>query len=173
MAKETDEFQDIPELEIETVIDETLAPLMRDEGENPAAVVSDLREMMQNKVGIIRTESELLEALTALDELEARAGTVFGGSGKSYNPGWHQSLEIKAMIDVSRMCTLAALKREESRGGHTRDDFPSPDHKYWGKINSVISMNRDGGMEIRFESYPPIPDELRELLDSDDLHEEE
>ncbi len=108
-----------------------------------------------------------------MDNLEQRACNVFGGSGKSYNPGWHQSLEIKAMIDVSRMCTLAALKREESRGGHTRDDFPEPDHSHWGKINSVIFMNEDGEMEIRFESYPPIPADLRDLLDSEDLHEED
>ena len=128
---------------------------------------------MQNKVGIIRTKSQLVDALTDLDDLEHRAGNVFGGSGKSYNPGWHQSLEIKAMIDVSRMCTIAALNREESRGGHTRDDFPDPNHAHWGKINSVIFMNDDGEMEIRFESYPPIPAELRDLLDSEDFHEEE
>ena len=154
------------------MVAETLEPLDRMEGENPAAVVSDLRTMMQNKVGIIRTKSQLEEALKELDDLEIRSESVFGGSGKSYNPGWHQSLEIKAMIDVSRMCTLAALKREESRGGHTRDDFPSPDHNRWGKVNSVISMNEKGEMEIQFESYPPIPEDLKILLDSDDFQEE-
>tara|TARA_Y100001933_G_scaffold88494_2_gene89608 strand:- start:32886 stop:34259 length:1374 start_codon:yes stop_codon:yes gene_type:complete len=173
LSKEIREFEEIPNDEIQGVIEETLAPLQRTGGENPASVVSDLRQMMQNKVGIIRTESQLLEALAELDNLEQRACNVFGGSGKSYNPGWHQSLEIKAMIDVSRMCTLAALKREESRGGHTRDDFPEPDHSHWGKINSVIFMNEDGEMEIRFESYPPIPADLRDLLDSEDLHEED
>jgi len=174
LSKETHSFEEISEVEIEEVIKETLAPLQRNEGENPASVVSDLRKMMQNKVGIIRTKSQLEDALEDLNELEGRAGSVFGGSGKSYNPGWHQSLEIKAMIDVSRMCTLAALRREESRGGHTRDDFPLPDHTHWGKINSVIWMNDSTGeMEIRFESYPPIPSDLRNLLDSEDLHEEE
>ena len=172
-AKEIKEFREIPESEIQEIIDDTLAPLFREGGENPAAVVSDLRKMMQDKVGIIRTKSLLEDALNDLDVLEERGKSVFGGSGKTYNPGWHQSLEIGAMIDVSRMCTLAALKREESRGGHTREDFPVPDHSHWGKVNSVISMSDEGEMDISFVTYPPIPSELRKLLDSDDLHEEE
>ena len=172
-AKEIKEFREIPESEIQEIIDDTLAPLSREGGENPAAVVSDLRKMMQDKVGIIRTKSLLEDALNDLDVLEERGKSVFGGSGKTYNPGWHQSLEIAAMIDVSRMCTLAALKREESRGGHTREDFPVPDHSHWGKVNSVISMSDEGEMDISFVTYPPIPSELRKLLDSDDLHEEE
>lgn len=172
-AKEIEQFKEIPESEIEEIIKDTLAPLTRDEGENPASVVSDLRKMMQDKVGIIRTKSLLEEALTDLDNLEERSRVVFGGSGKTYNPGWHQSLEIGAMIDVSRMCTLAALRREESRGGHTREDFPVPDHSHWGKVNSVISMNDVGEMEIGFVTYPPIPSDLKELLDSEDLQEEE
>ena len=172
-AKEIKEFREIPESEIQEIIDDTLAPLSREGGENPAAVVSDLRKMMQDKVGIIRTKSLLEDAMNDLDVLEERGKSVFGGSGKTYNPGWHQSLEIGAMIDVSRMCTLAALKREESRGGHTREDFPVPDHSHWGKVNSVISMSDEGEMDISFVTYPPIPSELRKLLDSDDLHEEE
>ena len=76
------------------------------------------------------------------------------------------------MIDVSRMCALSALTREESRGGHTRDDFPSPDNSKWGKVNSRIKQI-DGKMEIDYTSYPPIPDDLRDLLDSEDLLEEE
>ena len=71
------------------------------------------------------------------------------------------------------MCTLAALAREESRGGHTRLDFPSPDYSHWGKINSVITMATSGDMELNHVTYPPIPDRLKELLDADDLHEEE
>lgn len=90
-----------------------------------------------------------------------------------YNPGWHQSLELGAMIDVSRMCALAAHRREESRGAHTRDDFPDTDHHHWGKVNSVISMGEGGEMRIDFSTYPKISGELRSLLDEDDLHEEE
>ena len=171
MAKDIEEFLPIDSIEIENAVEETLAPLIRSEGENPAKVVEDLREMMQYKVGIIRTEKLLKEALKDLDELEKRARKTSAGTSRIYNPGWHQALEIDAMIDVSRMCTLAALHREESRGGHTRDDFPIPDYKYWGKINSVITKKEK--MTIEYRRYPPIDEELKKLLDIEDLHEEE
>ena len=171
LAKDIEEFLPIDSSEIENVIEETLSPLSRTNGENPAKVVEDLREMMQHKVGIIRTEKLLKEALKDLDDLEERAQNTSAGTSRIYNPGWHQALEIDAMIDVSRMCTLAALHREESRGGHTRDDFPTPDYRYWGKINSVIT--KKDGMKIEHRRYPPIDEELKKLLDIEDLHEEE
>ncbi|MBP51276.1 MAG: fumarate reductase/succinate dehydrogenase flavoprotein subunit [Candidatus Thalassarchaeaceae archaeon] len=169
-ALKIDKFAEIEQSEIDEVIEETIAPLSREGGENPAIVVEDLRRMMQDKVGIIRTKKLLEEALDDLDALELRSHETFGGSGTTYNPGWHQALEISAMIDVSRMCTLAALRREESRGGHTRDDFPTPDHSHWGKINSVILQGSDGSMNIDYVSYPPIPEDLKSLLDEDDLN---
>jgi len=171
LAKDIEDFLPIDPIEINNAIEETLAPLNRTEGENPAKVVEDLREMMQYKVGIIRTEKLLKEALKDLDDLEKRAKNTSTGNSRIYNPGWHQALEIDAMIDVSRMCTLAALHREESRGGHTRDDFPTPDYKYWGKINSVIT--KKDKMTIEHRRYPPIDEELKKLLDIEDLHEEE
>ena len=171
LAKDIEEFLPIDSSEIENVIEETLSPLSRPNGENPAKVVEDLREMMQHKVGIIRTEKLLKEALKDLDDLEERAQNTSAGTSRIYNPGWHQALEIDAMIDVSRMCALAALHREESRGGHTRDDFPTTDYRYWGKINSVIT--KKDGMKIEHRRYPPIDEELKKLLDIEDLHEEE
>ena len=167
------EYLEINQSEIDEVLSETLEPLSRKGGENPAKIVNDLRVMMQEKAGIIRTGELLKEALADLDELENRAKQSSPGGGMKYNPGWHQALEIGAMIDVSRMCALAALKREESRGAHTRDDFPETDHSHWGKINSVIKLSEDGSMKIEFTSYPKIPDELRKLLDAEDLNEED
>ena len=171
VAKDIEDFLPIDSSEIKNAIEETLAPLNRKDGENPAKVVEDLREMMQYKVGIIRTKKLLKEALKDLDDLEKRGKNTSTGNSRIYNPGWHQALEIDAMIDVSRMCTLAALHREESRGGHTRDDFPTPDYKYWGKINSVIT--KKDKMTIEHRRYPPIDEELKKLLDVEDLHEEE
>ena len=171
-AKQMTYFAGIDQSDIDDVVEETLAPLSREGGENPAKVVSDLREMMQSKAGIIRNGDLLLEALKNLDELEQRAAVVSPGGGRVYNPGWHQALELGAMIDVSRMCALAAFRREESRGGHTRDDFPDSDHTYWGRVNSVIKLAEDGTMDIDYVSYPPIPEELEALLDADDLSKE-
>ena len=171
-AKEVGYFAGIDQSEVDEVVAETLAPLSREDGENPAKVVSDLREMMQNKAGIIRTRGLLLEALADLDGLSDRASITSPGGGRTYNPGWHQALELSAMIDVSRMCALAALRREESRGAHTREDFPDTDHSHWGKVTSVISIGDDGSMDISYSSYPEIPDDLKSLLDADDLQEE-
>ena len=171
-SREQDGFSEIDQYDIDQVIEETLEPLGREDGENPAKVVNDLREMMQNKVGIIRNGVLLEESLKDLDELEIRAKNTSAPGGRVYNPGWHQALELNAMIDVSRMCALAALKREESRGGHTREDFPVPDKDFWGKVNIRIMIGEDGGMDLDFTTYPSIPKELKSLLDSDDLEEE-
>ena len=168
-ASTMESWAEIEEDEIQNGIEHIMAPLNREGGENPAAIVHDLREMMQEKVGIIRTREQLIEALNDLQALRGRSQSCSPGGGLIYNPGWHQALELEAMIDVSQMCALAALEREESRGGHTRDDFPAPDHDSWGKVNSVITKGSDGSMKIDHRSYPPIPDELKQLLDSDDL----
>ena len=172
-AKAMESFAEIATSEIEDVIAETLAPLSRNGGENPAKVVEDLRDLMQEKVGIIRQGHELEEALEELEAFREREANTSPGGTRIYNPGWHQALEIGAMIDISKMCAMAALAREESRGGHTRLDFPTPDYTHWGKINSVIVMNDSGEMDLDHVKYPPIPDELKQLLDADDLHEEE
>jgi succinate dehydrogenase / fumarate reductase flavoprotein subunit len=172
-AAGTDEFLQIDQDEIDDIVSDTLAPLERQGGENPAKVVESLREMMQEKVGIIRTGDLLNEALTDLDGLAERGLHTSPGGGRIYNPGWHQALEIDAMVDISRMCALAALAREESRGAHTRDDFPVPDRGVWGKVNSLVWKDETGEMRIRHESIPSMPESLRDLLDADDLSEEE
>ncbi|MCH2358885.1 MAG: fumarate reductase/succinate dehydrogenase flavoprotein subunit [Candidatus Poseidoniales archaeon] len=168
-----DEFPQMDLEDIDGIVSETLAPLERQGGENPAKVVESLREMMQEKVGIIRTGDLLNEALADLDGLAERGLHTSPGGGRIYNPGWHQALEIDAMVDISRMCALAALAREESRGAHTRDDFPNPDRGKWGKVNSVVWKDETGEMRIRHESIPSMPEGLRDLLDASDLNEEE
>ena len=171
-AASIDSWSEIEISKIHEGIDKMMAPLRREGGENPAIIVNELREMMQEKVGIIRSQKLLEEALEELEVFKERSASSSPGGGVIYNPGWHQALELDAMIVVSKMCAMAALWREESRGGHTRDDFPVPDHEKWGKINSVISMGEDGEMGIQSRRYPPIPSDLKELLDAEDLEGE-
>jgi succinate dehydrogenase flavoprotein subunit len=113
--------------EVDNAIAEALEPFSRENGENPYDVQHDLQEMMQSLVGIIRTASELEEATKELDTFTERVKNISVKGGRSYNPGWNLATDLPAMISVSKCVTLGATLRKESRGGHTREDFPGPD----------------------------------------------
>jgi succinate dehydrogenase / fumarate reductase flavoprotein subunit len=150
--------------EVKQIIDESLAPFSREGGESPYEIQHDLQETMQNLVGIIRTESELVEALAALDKLDDRAASMSVSGGRAYNPGWNLATDIPAMLAVSRMVTIGAINRKESRGGHTRDDYPGPDPEM-GKVNFVQHLDDSGKVTVVAEERPPMPPELQELLE--------
>jgi len=146
-----------------------LAPLSRQDGENPYALQRDLQEVMHNLVGIIRRGSELEEALERLAELRERAAKVgAGGGGRRYNPAWHLALDLRNMLLVSECTARAALERTESRGGHTREDFPKMDPQ-WRKINLVCSLGDGGTVQLTRQTLPPMPKELRDLFDPEEL----
>lgn len=149
---------------VEAAIAENLEPLSRENGENPGKVYDELRDMMQAKVGIIRTETDLKTAITDLDDFRQRVTSTSPGPSLVYNSGWHQSLDLKNMVEISHACTLAALTRTESRGGHTRDDFPEPDTGMWSHTTNVISKDGDS-ISIRQEELNQPPEELEQLLD--------
>ena len=155
----------VDEAQVSKLAAEIVAPLERREGENPYALHAELTDTMQDKVGIIRTESELQEAVVHIGALRARATRAAVTGGRTYNPSWHLALDLQTMLLVSEAVTRSALMREESRGGHTRDDFPKPDAA-WGRKN-VITRRREGQLELRTEPLPEIPDELRVLLGED------
>jgi succinate dehydrogenase / fumarate reductase flavoprotein subunit len=142
-----------------------LAPFDRREGENPYAVHADLTETMHELVGIIRTRAELEEALTRIGRLRERAQRVGVKGSRIYNPGWHLALDLFTLLTVSEAVAMSALMREESRGGHTRDDFPKPDPA-WGKQNVVV-RRREGHLVLEPESLPGMPAELRPLIGED------
>jgi succinate dehydrogenase / fumarate reductase, flavoprotein subunit len=152
--------------EVEAIARESLAPFDPPEGENPYAVHEDLRTMMQRRVGIVRSEEDLTIALEELGRLRARAGRVKAGGNIQYNPGWHLALDLKNMIDISEAVTRAALVRTESRGAHTREDYPDSD-KDWGRRNVIIRKKGDALLVVE-EPLPEMPDELRELLNRSD-----
>ena len=140
-----------------------LEPFNNEGGENPGLIYDDIRDMMQSKVGIIRTREELAEAIIDLKDFEKRRVTCYPGSSRKYNSGWHQALDLKNMLDVSYAATLAAITREESRGGHTRDDFPVPDDDYWGNTVNIIWME-DGEIKIRQEPVEEMREDLKEAI---------
>ena len=155
---------EIDTVQVESAIEANLKPLKRENGENPGRVYDDLRDMMQAKVGIIRTESDLQSAITDLVEYRKRIQNISSGSSMTYNSGWHQALDLQNMVDISSACTLAALTRTESRGGHTRDDFPDPDAGMWSHTTTVV-WKEGTEIKIRQEELSQPPDELEELLD--------
>jgi succinate dehydrogenase / fumarate reductase flavoprotein subunit len=154
--------------EVELAITEALEPFERSDGENPYEVQEALQDTMQSLVGIIRTGEELEQALEQLDVLRDRASRVVVTGPRAYNPGWNLATDLPAMLTVSRCVTLGARDRKESRGGHTREDFPSADPEF-GKVNLVQRQPSGGGVagEIKIgpEPIPQMPAELASLLE--------
>jgi succinate dehydrogenase / fumarate reductase flavoprotein subunit len=148
--------------EVARVARQQLEPFERTAGENPYAIHQDLQTMMQKLVGIVRAQEDLIEAKSELTRLRERAAKVRVGGNIQYNPGWHLALDLANMIDISEAVTRAALERTESRGGHTREDFPDSDAN-WGKLN-VIIRKRGDAVEVVREPLPEMPAELKELL---------
>jgi succinate dehydrogenase / fumarate reductase flavoprotein subunit len=150
-----------------TQVDEDAAEALRPfEGgkENPYAIQSDLQECMHNLVGIIRTEDELKRALEELAVLRDRARRVGVEGHRQYNPGWHLALDLRSMLAVSECIARAALERRESRGGHTREDYPGADPEQ-AQFN-VVARQRGDEVTLTHEPKEPLPDELRQLLEA-------
>jgi succinate dehydrogenase / fumarate reductase flavoprotein subunit len=166
----------VDEGQIAAAVDAAIAPFLRENGENPYDIQHDLQATMQSLVGIIRTGSELDEAIGKLDELEERATRVSLSGGQQYNPGWNLTTDLPSMLTVSRCTTLGAINRKESRGGHTRDDFPKPVAEL-GLVNFVQRVATDAGSDgvvgtpsIRSisatpEPIPVMPDDLKALFE--------
>jgi succinate dehydrogenase / fumarate reductase, flavoprotein subunit len=145
-----------------------LEPLERAEGENPYAIQSDLQVIMNDLVGLIRRESEMKTALVELDKLRTRAAQVSAPGGRAYNPGWHLALDLRNMLQVSECVTQAALERQESRGGHTRDDYPNMSPE-WRKINLICDLDAGGNVGLHRQPLVPMRTELLELFDVSEL----
>jgi succinate dehydrogenase / fumarate reductase flavoprotein subunit len=132
--------------------------------ENPYKVQQDLQDMMQELVGIVRTQDEMNRALDGLSQLKDRARRVRATINREYNPGWHTCMDLNNLLTVSEAVTRAALERKESRGGQFRDDFPRKDSQHFGKVNTVVWQGADGQMQFRFDPIPPMPAELKEVI---------
>jgi len=156
----------VGDAEVRTVVADAEAPFHREGGESPYDVHHALQETMQNLVGIIRTGPELEQALVELQALQERTEKVSVTGGRCYNPAWNLATDLPSMLAVSNLVARGALERRESRGGHTRDDFPDPDPEL-GKVNMVQRLGPDGEYTITPEPLPEMPPELRALLEED------
>jgi succinate dehydrogenase / fumarate reductase flavoprotein subunit len=148
----------------DTAADEMLGYFERRDGENPYTIQKELQDTMHNLVGIIRTKAELDEATSKLAEYRERAANCGVEGHRQYNPGWHLAMDLNSMLTVSEAIARAAETRKESRGGHTREDFPDPDPE-WAKVNVVVRRASDGAMQITTEPLPQMPAELQALFE--------
>jgi succinate dehydrogenase / fumarate reductase flavoprotein subunit len=148
--------------QVEAAARELLAPFERKEGENPYTIHRDLQDVMQNLVGIFRTREDLTRAMQELEKLKARAGVLSVEGSRMFNPGWHLAQDLKSMLIVSEAVTRSALAREESRGAHSRIDYPNLDAT-WGAKNNVIAFEGNA-MTLRQSPVAEMPSELKELV---------
>ena len=142
-----------------------LAPFERgNSSEAPYAIQHDLQQMMQKLVGIVRQESEMVEALQGVRALRTRAANVGVQGNREYNPGWHTALDLDNLLTVSEAIAVAAIERKESRGGHFRDDYPDKVADY-GKFNIVVRKAPDGSMQLERRLIPPLTPELAAIIE--------
>ncbi len=150
--------------DIDRITKDALEPFEREGGENPYLIQEDLQNLMQGNVGIVRTHDEIIEALNGLDVLRNRAARTFVPGNIDFNPGWHTALDLRNLLIVSEAIARSALDRQESRGGHFRDDFPEKDPQY-AKFNHSIKKADNGAMMISQIPIPEMPDYLKQVIE--------
>ncbi len=156
------ELPPIDSSQIEEAAQQLLAPFERPDGDSPYVIHDDLQGVMQSLVGIFRDEQDLRRALSELDELKARAARVRVEGSRLFNPGWHLAWDLHSMLTVAEAVTRSALARRESRGAHSRIDYPGLDDA-WGKKHNVV-VKKTGTMTLIEMPVLEMPDELKQLL---------
>ena len=141
---------------------EMLAPFDRVDSDGPYQIHRDLEDTMQNYVGIFRNDEDLQKGLAELRKLNERAAKVKVGGSRLFNPGWHLARDLKSMLTVSEAVALSARERKESRGAHSRIDYPNYDEA-WGKQNNVVVRDGDQ-MKLKQLPIAEIPGELKEIV---------
>ena len=142
-----------------------LAPFERGgAGENPFKVQHDLQDMMQDLVGIVRVESEMVEALQKLAALGDRASRAGVEGHREYHTGWHACLDLRNLLIVSEAIARSAIERRESRGGHFRDDYPDKSPEF-STFNIAVSESSAGGMQVLRRPIAEMPMELKQVIE--------
>ena len=164
-AAKTTAAPNIDPAQLEQAERDALAPFQSHGTENPYTIHQDLQDVMQNLVGIFRNEEDLNKALVELDKLKQRAAHVKVEGSRLFNPGWHLAFDLSAMLTVSEAVARSALARKESRGGHSRIDYPNYDAAWEKKHNVIVKKN--GEMTRNEWPSPEIPEELMKILAED------
>ena len=157
----------VSEADVTAAAAEALAPFELEGGENPYTIHQDLQQSMNDLVGIIRKAEEMEQALGRLAEFRARIAKMTVEGHRQFNPGWHLALDLRNMLMVSECVAGAALMRQESRGGHTRDDYPTMD-PLWRRKLLVCALEGDRVNVVDKEQIP-MRDDLLELFEIDEL----
>ncbi len=152
---------------IDSAARQALAPFEEEGGENPYSLHQELQQTMNDLVGIIRTAEEIERALAKLEELRTRARHLTVEGHRQFNPGWHLALDLRNMLVVSECVARAALARQESRGGHTRDDFPKMDPAW--RLKNLICSATESGIEVTEQPLGPMREDLLALFKRDEL----
>lgn len=154
----------IDQAQVEQTAKRMIEPFERDGGENPYAIQQDLQEMMQDLVGIVRRQDEMIQALNAIDELRSRTARTFVPGNIDFNPGWHTALDLHNLLTVSEAIARAGIERKESRGGHFREDYPAKDPEF-AQFNFALKKADDGAMDITRVPIPEMPAELKQIIE--------
>ncbi|CAN5483581.1 fumarate reductase/succinate dehydrogenase flavoprotein subunit [soil metagenome] len=162
-AQEND-FGTINDEQIEERVKWSLEPFEKQKGENPFGLQAELQEMMQDLVGIVRTEDEMQRALIGVRNLRGRRNNASATGNIDFNPSWHTALDLHNLLNVSEAITFAAIERKESRGGQFRDDYPSKVEEF-GKFNFSVKKDENGEMQIRRIPIPEMPEELKQIIE--------
>jgi len=150
---------------VERAITQSLEPFERGaSGENPYKVQHDLQDTMQALVGIVRTESEMREAIGKIASYRERASRVSVDGHREFNSGWHTCIDLRNLLDVAEAIARSAVERRESRGGHFREDFPDKKDEF-ATFNFGSKRQPDGSMTVYRIPLPPIPPELKQVIE--------
>jgi len=142
-----------------------LAPFDRGgAGENPFKVQHDLQDMMQDLVGIVRVESEMVEAVQKLGALRERAARAGVEGHREFHTGWHACLDLRNLLIVSEAIALSAIERKESRGGHFRDDYPDKSPEF-ATFNIAVQPDSTGSMKVVRKPLAEMPAELKQVIE--------
>jgi succinate dehydrogenase / fumarate reductase flavoprotein subunit len=149
--------------EVEAAEKMALKPFEQQGPEGPFAVQASLQDTMQDLVGIVRQENEMLQALECIEKLKARADRASVRGNREFNGGWHTAIDLRHLLTVSEIITRAAIERRESRGAHFRDDYPNKDDQY-GTFNIVARKVADGSVMLVREAIPAMPAALKQII---------